>query len=192
VDVPVQFFQSVIAIELAVTGALLWHRFFESKDARRREMSVSPTLACGLALPSSWAQPCSRRCGRSQTKGQDGRRSPSPLGSPYRSSRSCFACCHRWRGTRRQTSAIPTTPSASSGWFSTLPWSPAFSSCSTWSNGRAVLVRFGHDRRQAQGRRSQYDGRPIREGSWPAYASSGSGVSFSALAPYRAASSETG
>jgi hypothetical protein len=29
VDVPVQYFQSVIAIELAVTGALLWQiRFF--------------------------------------------------------------------------------------------------------------------------------------------------------------------
>jgi len=36
VDVPVQYFQSVIAIELAVTGALLWQmRFFESSAARR-------------------------------------------------------------------------------------------------------------------------------------------------------------
>ena len=35
-DVPVQYFQSVIAIELAVTGALLWQiRFFESRDSVR-------------------------------------------------------------------------------------------------------------------------------------------------------------
>jgi len=53
VDVPVQFFQSVIAIELAVTGALLWQmRFFESKDARRRENERPPDsrLRLGLAL----------------------------------------------------------------------------------------------------------------------------------------------
>jgi hypothetical protein len=52
-DVPVQFFQSVIAIELAVTGALLWQmRFFESTDARRRESEPlpDPRLRLGLAL----------------------------------------------------------------------------------------------------------------------------------------------
>lgn len=52
-DVPVQFFQSVIAIELAVTGALLWQiRFFESRDARRRqgEELPDPRLQLGLAL----------------------------------------------------------------------------------------------------------------------------------------------
>jgi hypothetical protein len=53
VDVPVQFFQSVIAIELAVTGALLWQiRYFESKDSRRRESEPLPDsrLRLGLAL----------------------------------------------------------------------------------------------------------------------------------------------
>lgn len=35
-DVPVQFFQSVIAIELAVAGALLWQiRYFDSGDKPR-------------------------------------------------------------------------------------------------------------------------------------------------------------
>ena len=35
-DVPVQYFQSVIAIELAVAGALLWQmRFFESSGTGR-------------------------------------------------------------------------------------------------------------------------------------------------------------
>jgi hypothetical protein len=52
VDVPVQFFQSVIAIELAVTGALLWQiRFFESGDrARKREHLPDSRLRLGLAL----------------------------------------------------------------------------------------------------------------------------------------------
>jgi hypothetical protein len=39
VDVPVQYFQSVIAIELAVTGALLWQiNFFDSDRTVRREL----------------------------------------------------------------------------------------------------------------------------------------------------------
>jgi hypothetical protein len=48
-DVPVQ----VIAIELAVTGALLWEiRFFESEDRARRdnEHLPDPRLRLGLAL----------------------------------------------------------------------------------------------------------------------------------------------
>lgn len=52
-DVPVQFFQSVIAIELAVTGALLWQiRYFESNDSRRRGSEPLPDsrLRLGLAL----------------------------------------------------------------------------------------------------------------------------------------------
>ena len=52
-DVPVQFFQSVIAIELAVTGALLWQiRYFESNDSRRRGSEPVPDsrLRLGLAL----------------------------------------------------------------------------------------------------------------------------------------------
>jgi hypothetical protein len=53
VDVPVQFFQSVIAIEVAVTGALLWQiRFFEPGDRARRESGHVPDsrLRLGLAL----------------------------------------------------------------------------------------------------------------------------------------------
>jgi hypothetical protein len=82
VDVPVQFFQSVIAIELAVTGALLWQmRFFESKNAsvRRDEGLPDARLRIGLALVlgatvfgSLWASP---------TKGRSGRRSLSQSGS---------------------------------------------------------------------------------------------------------------
>jgi len=52
-DVPVQYFQSVIAIELAVSGALLWQmRFFESGDRARRdrERLPDPRLRVGLAL----------------------------------------------------------------------------------------------------------------------------------------------
>jgi peptidoglycan/LPS O-acetylase OafA/YrhL len=53
VDVPVQYFQSVIAIELAVTGALLWQiRYFESGDRTRRDSRhlPDPRLRLGLAL----------------------------------------------------------------------------------------------------------------------------------------------
>src|SRR5262245_32972346 len=52
-QVPVQFFQSVIAVELAVTGALLWEiRFFDSREARRRDPRPlpDPRLRLGLAL----------------------------------------------------------------------------------------------------------------------------------------------
>ena len=64
-DVPVQFFQSVIGIELAVTGALLWNiRFFESGDRARRNSAHLPdsrprlglALVLGLTLFGSlWA-----------------------------------------------------------------------------------------------------------------------------------------
>jgi hypothetical protein len=50
-DVPVQYFQSIIAIELAVAGALLWQvRFFESSSTREREDLPDPRLRLMLAL----------------------------------------------------------------------------------------------------------------------------------------------
>jgi hypothetical protein len=51
-DVAVQYFQSVIAIELAVSGALLWQiRFFESSATRREgEPLPDARLRVGLAL----------------------------------------------------------------------------------------------------------------------------------------------
>jgi hypothetical protein len=43
VDVPVQFFQSTIAIELAVAGALLWQvRYFERDSASARDRQLLP------------------------------------------------------------------------------------------------------------------------------------------------------
>jgi len=51
VDVPPQFFQSVIAIELAVTGALLWQmRFFESRRGKARDDEPLPDARLRLAL----------------------------------------------------------------------------------------------------------------------------------------------
>jgi hypothetical protein len=53
VDVPVQYFQSVIAIELAVTGALLWQiRFVDSRrtDHPEGKPLPDPRLRLGLAL----------------------------------------------------------------------------------------------------------------------------------------------
>jgi hypothetical protein len=50
--VPVQYFQSVIAFELAVAGALLWQmRFFETSTARRESDPLPDArLRLGLAL----------------------------------------------------------------------------------------------------------------------------------------------
>jgi hypothetical protein len=53
VDVPVQFFQSTIAIELAVTGALLWEiRYFErdSTAAQDKQHLPNPRLQLLFAL----------------------------------------------------------------------------------------------------------------------------------------------
>jgi phosphatidylserine synthase len=51
-DVPVQYFQSVITIELAVSGALLWQIcYFESNTARREgEPLPDARLRVGLAV----------------------------------------------------------------------------------------------------------------------------------------------
>jgi hypothetical protein len=43
--VPVQFFQSVIAIELAIVGALLWQiRFFDKEDTQAETSRKDPRL----------------------------------------------------------------------------------------------------------------------------------------------------
>lgn len=52
-DVPVQFFQSAIAIELGVAGALLWQiRYFEPRDAapQRRQQLPDARLQLFFAL----------------------------------------------------------------------------------------------------------------------------------------------
>jgi hypothetical protein len=51
-DVPVQFFQSIIAIEVAVSGALLWqiHYFESSTNRRQGEPLPDARLRVGLAL----------------------------------------------------------------------------------------------------------------------------------------------
>jgi hypothetical protein len=50
-NVPVQFFQSVIAIELAIAGALLWQiRYFDPSSRRRGERLPSPLLRLLLAV----------------------------------------------------------------------------------------------------------------------------------------------
>jgi hypothetical protein len=51
VDVPVQYFESVIAIELAVAGGLLWQmRFFQSGDDAHRAGERLPDARLRVAL----------------------------------------------------------------------------------------------------------------------------------------------
>jgi hypothetical protein len=51
VEVPVQFFQSVIAVELAVAGALLWQiRFFEPRSPARDGHLPDARLRLALAI----------------------------------------------------------------------------------------------------------------------------------------------
>jgi len=51
VDVPVQYFQAVIALETAVTGVLLFQmRFFAAKEDATQEASVDPRLRLLLLL----------------------------------------------------------------------------------------------------------------------------------------------
>jgi hypothetical protein len=50
-DVPVQYFQSIIAIELAVAGALLWQiRYFETSSTERRDGESLPDARLRLLL----------------------------------------------------------------------------------------------------------------------------------------------
>jgi hypothetical protein len=50
-DVPVQYFQSVIAIELAVTGAVLWQiRYFDAEGNGRRDGDQRPDARIRLGL----------------------------------------------------------------------------------------------------------------------------------------------
>jgi hypothetical protein len=50
-EVPIQFFQSVIAIQLAVTGALLFQvRYFSPRQETRREDERLPSATLRLAV----------------------------------------------------------------------------------------------------------------------------------------------
>jgi hypothetical protein len=51
VDVPVQFFQTTVAIELAVAGTLLWEiRFFERRSGARRDQEQLPDARLQLVF----------------------------------------------------------------------------------------------------------------------------------------------
>jgi hypothetical protein len=95
-DVPVQYFQSVIAIELAVSGALLWQiRFFESSTARREgeplpdaRLRVALALVLGATVFGSlWAI---------ADEGPKWAAVGVTIGSRCRWFRSCSECYRRW------------------------------------------------------------------------------------------------
>ena len=97
--VPVQFFQSVIAIELAIVGALLWQiRFFDKEDTSTKTSRRDPRLQLLLLvvltaiLSGHW-----KRSGKVVASWP---RSCSPWVSQYRSCRSCCVCCAPFDATQ--------------------------------------------------------------------------------------------
>ena len=91
-DVPVQYYQSIIAVELATAGALLFQiRFFAPRGGTEQEgddlpdprLRVLMAVIIGATLFGSLAAMLHERESR--------RHSPSPLVSPCRYSPSCSA-----------------------------------------------------------------------------------------------------
>ena len=104
-EVPVQYLQSFIAIELAVTGALLFQiRYFDrNAPVRSIDGSSPPWLLVSLGIVlvatlfgSLWAL----------LHGAEPRRARSPSGSRSRSCRSCSGCYRLSRGTRTRVRGI--------------------------------------------------------------------------------------
>lgn len=87
-EVPVQYFQSVIPIKLAVAGQM---RFFESSTARG-DGARFRTRGSGLPSLLSSGRQCSHRCGRWPTRDQSGPRYSSRSDSRCRSFRYCCGC----------------------------------------------------------------------------------------------------
>jgi hypothetical protein len=74
VDVPVQFFQSTITIELAVAGALLWEiRYFDREGAAGRDRQELPDARLQRLFALVLGATLFGRSGRSPMRG---RRSP--------------------------------------------------------------------------------------------------------------------
>jgi hypothetical protein len=117
----------LIAIELAVAGALLWQvRFFESSStAQHREHLPDARLRLLLALVlgatlfgSLWAM---------ANEGNSLAAISVTVGLAVSVFRSCSACYPHSPGTLRRKSAFRTTSSPWSGYFCTSPSSPAWS-----------------------------------------------------------------
>ena len=132
-DVPVQYFQSVITIELAVAGALLWQmHYFESSTARREgkplpdaRLRVALALVLGATVFGSlWAM---------ADEGPKWAALLVTIGLAVSLVPIVLGCYRRWRRMLRPTSATPTTPSRLWGWSSMSSLSLPFSCCSTSS-----------------------------------------------------------
>jgi hypothetical protein len=148
-DVPVQYFQSVIAIELAVSGALLWQmRFFESNTARREgeplpdaRLRVALALVLGATVFGSlWAM---------ADEGPKWAALAVTIGLAVSLVPIVLRVLPPLARTRRPTSAIPTTQSPLSGCSCMSSLSPASSYCLTSSKRLSpapVLTpaRLGH------------------------------------------------
>ena len=88
--VPVQFFQSVIAVELAIVGALLWQiRFFDKEDNQAETSRRDPRLQLLLLVVPQFFSGRWKRSGKVVASWP---RFCSPWVSQYRYCRSCCVC----------------------------------------------------------------------------------------------------
>ena len=97
--VPVQFFQSVIAVELAIVGALLWQiRFFDKEDTQAETSRRDPRLQLLLLVVLTAILFGSLEALREVVVRWP--RSCLPWVSQYRYCRSCCVCCGPFDATR--------------------------------------------------------------------------------------------
>ena len=125
-EVPVQFFQTVIAIELGVAGALLFEiRFFDAPDAARqpetrradpRVLLLFSVVLSATLFGSLWA--IVHRAGTTAA-------SAVTVGVAVSLLPILSGCCRLWSETRGRGSAIRTTHIPSSCCWSTSRSSPA-------------------------------------------------------------------
>jgi hypothetical protein len=115
VDVPVQFFQSTIAIELAVAGALLWQiRYFDRGGAAGRDMQELPDARLQFFFALVLGATLFRSLWAIADEGKALAASLVTTGVAV-SLLPWSTCCHRWPETRARANAVRTTLSPSAG-----------------------------------------------------------------------------
>ncbi len=117
-EVPVQFYQSVIAIELAIAGALLFQiRFFSPRDAADPDRDLpDPRTRLAMAVVLGTTVFGSLYAIKSGGRAAD---EAVTVGLAISLVPILLRALPHWAATRRRNGAIRTTPSPSSVWSCT-------------------------------------------------------------------------